>query len=174
MSDLTQSQYKTVPQIEIDQDDAGPTFSMKAEPHQLRHILGTESAPFASDTLLSLIGLEVAKSPKKPDEQRINAMIAAVAGIKPRNEVEAMLAVQMVGIHQASMGSMLAANGESMPAQGRERYLNQVVKLSRTFMAQMEALNRYRGKGQQKVTVEHVHVNEGGQAIVGAVSQGGE
>jgi hypothetical protein len=30
----------------------------------------------------------------------------------------------------------------------------------------------YRGKGQQKVTVEHVHVHSGGQAIVGAV-QGG-
>jgi hypothetical protein len=34
---------------------------------------------------------------------------------------------------------------------------------------QVEALQRYRGKGQQKVTVEHVHVHAGGQAIVGAV-----
>jgi hypothetical protein len=34
---------------------------------------------------------------------------------------------------------------------------------------QVEALHRYRGKGQQKVTVEHVHVNAGGQAIVGTV-----
>jgi len=33
----------------------------------------------------------------------------------------------------------------------------------------LEALQRYRGKGQQKVTVEHVHVNAGGQAIVGTV-----
>jgi hypothetical protein len=37
---------------------------------------------------------------------------------------------------------------------------------------QVEALQRYRGKGQQKVTVEHVHVNAGGQAIVGAVNSG--
>jgi hypothetical protein len=29
------------------------------------------------------------------------------------------------------------------------------------------------GKGQQKVTVEHVHVHEGGQAIVGNVEGGG-
>jgi hypothetical protein len=28
---------------------------------------------------------------------------------------------------------------------------------------------RHRGKGQQKVTVEHVHVHSGGQAIVGTV-----
>jgi hypothetical protein len=38
---------------------------------------------------------------------------------------------------------------------------------------QVEALNRHRGKGQQKVTVEHVHVHKGGQAIVGAVQGGG-
>ncbi len=36
----------------------------------------------------------------------------------------------------------------------------------------MEALNRHRGKGQQKMTVEHVHVYEGGQAVVGQVNQG--
>jgi hypothetical protein len=35
---------------------------------------------------------------------------------------------------------------------------------------QMEALNRYRSKGQQKITVEHVHINSGGQAIIGNVN----
>jgi hypothetical protein len=37
----------------------------------------------------------------------------------------------------------------------------------------LEALNRHRGKGQQKVTVEHVHVHQGGQAIVGSVTAAG-
>jgi hypothetical protein len=46
---------------------------------------------------------------------------------------------------------------------------NLAIKLLRTFTMQVEALHRYRGKGQQKVTVEHVHVNAGGQAIVGTV-----
>jgi hypothetical protein len=36
----------------------------------------------------------------------------------------------------------------------------------------LDALNRHRGKSQQKVTVEHVHVHSGGQAIVGAVGPG--
>jgi len=40
-------------------------------------------------------------------------------------------------------------------------------------MAQMEALKKYRTGGQQKMIVEHVHVNEGGQAIVGNVNPGG-
>ena len=43
---------------------------------------------------------------------------------------------------------------------------NSANKLARTYAMQMEALNRYRGKGQQKITVEHVSINSGGQAII--------
>ena len=43
-------------------------------------------------------------------------------------------------------------------------------KLARTFAVQLEALKRYRTGGEQRVTVQHVTVNEGGQAIVGAVT----
>jgi hypothetical protein len=42
------------------------------------------------------------------------------------------------------------------------------------FAAQIEALKRYRSRAEQTVRVEHVTVNEGGQAIVGNVSTGGE
>jgi hypothetical protein len=57
--------------------------------------------------------------------------------------------------------------------EGRRESLSQANKLSRTYAVLLEALNRHRGKGQQKVTVEHVHVHQGGQAIVGAVTPGG-
>jgi hypothetical protein len=55
----------------------------------------------------------------------------------------------------------------------RHGNLNSANKLSRTYSTLLEALNRHRGKGQQKVTVEHVHVHEGGQAIVGNVEAPG-
>src|SRR5262245_29779600 len=57
--------------------------------------------------------------------------------------------------------------------EGRRENLNQANKLSRTYSTLLETLNRHRGKGQQKVTVEHVHVHEGGQAIVGNVENPG-
>ena len=41
------------------------------------------------------------------------------------------------------------------------------------FLWVYSALNRHRGKGQQKVTVEHVHVHAGGQAVVGMVEARG-
>ena len=54
-----------------------------------------------------------------------------------------------------------------------EAYERAVTKLSRTYLAQMDALKKYRAKAQQTVRVERVTVNEGGQAIVGSVHAGG-
>jgi hypothetical protein len=57
--------------------------------------------------------------------------------------------------------------------EGRRENLNQANKLSRSYAVLVEALNHHRGKGQQKVTVEHVHVHSGGQAVVGVVEPEG-
>jgi hypothetical protein len=61
--------------------------------------------------------------------------------------------------------------GDQNPEARREN-LGHAGKLSRTFASLLEALNRHRGKGQQKVTVEH-HVHSGGQAVVGLVEPAG-
>ena len=105
------------------------------------------------------------------DQQGLNFMLAVVKGIQPRDQVEAMLAAQMAAVHRATMTfARRLANIESIPQQdSAERAFN---KLTRTFAAQMEALKRYRTGGEQKVTVQHVSVSEGGQAIVGNVTHG--
>ena len=102
-----------------------------------------------------------------------NSAIALLQGIGPQDEVEGMLAVQMVGIHNMAMTAMGRAMITDQTFEGRQAAVSQAAKLLRTFTAQMEALKKYRTGGQQKMTVEHVHVNEGGQAIVGTVNQGG-
>jgi hypothetical protein len=61
------------------------------------------------------------------------------------------------------------ANAENLVVQDCvERTLN---KLARTFTAQIQTLKHYRTGYEQKVTVQHVSVTDGGQAIVGNVSQ---
>jgi hypothetical protein len=109
---------------------------------------------------------------RKIDEGASNFLLSVVRGVQPRDELEAMLATQMGAIHQATMMMARRLNHvENLQQQdSAERALN---KLARTYATQMEALKRYRTGGQQKVTVEHVTVNEGGQAIVGAVAHGG-
>jgi hypothetical protein len=88
------------------------------------------------------------------------------------DETEGMLATQMVATHAASITTLRRLK-DSQTLLERDRYGSLAVKLLRAFAAQVEALQRYRGKGQQKVTVEYVHVHAGGQAIVGAVTPGG-
>ncbi len=109
---------------------------------------------------------------KDPDARTLNKAVAALAGIGPRDELEGMLAVQMIAVHHLAMECMKRAR-RSQPIEGMNYHINCATKLQRTFVAQVEALNRYRGKGQQKVTVEHVHINKGGRAIVGAVNREG-
>ena len=98
-------------------------------------------------------------------------MLAVIKDIKPNDQLEAMLAAQMAAVHLAIM--VLArrlASVKSLPEQdSAERATQQIDE--RTFTTQMEALKRYRTGGEQKVTVQHVTVGEGGQAIVGNVNQ---
>jgi hypothetical protein len=97
-------------------------------------------------------------------------MASVVKGVKPRDQVEAMLAAQMAAVHMTTMTfARRLAHVDNIPQQdSAERAFN---KLTRTFATQMEALKRYRTGGEQKVTVRHVSVSEGGQAIVGNVTQ---
>jgi hypothetical protein len=104
------------------------------------------------------------------DERGLNFMLSVIKDIEPRDQLEAMLAAQMAAVHVASMTfARRLAHVETIPQQdSAERALN---KLTRTFAAQMEALKRYRTGAEQKVTLQHVSVAEGGQAIVGNVTQ---
>jgi hypothetical protein len=100
-------------------------------------------------------------------------MLAVVKSVQPKNELESLLATQMAAVHVATMAMVcrLASSTNIKQQDSAERSLN---KLARTFAMQLETLKRYRTGGEQKVTVEHVHVHTGGQAIVGNVSTEGE
>ena len=78
----------------------------------------------------------------------------------------------MAAVHMATMtfARRLATVDNIAQQDSAERAFN---KLARTFTTQVAALKQYRTGGQQKMTVEHVHVHEGGQAIVGNVGGGG-
>jgi hypothetical protein len=106
------------------------------------------------------------------DNTALNFAVSLVQSVEPRNQLETMLALQMAAVHMASMRFMRKMNHtETIPQlETQERTVN---KLMRTFTSQMEALRKHRNGGNQKVVVEHVHVHEGGQAIVGNVTHGG-
>src|SRR5215213_10368212 len=132
-----------------------------------------------SDTFNNILANQVVKTlwlGNADEEERdklMSASLGALIGIAPKDELEGMLAAQMVAAHNAAMECYRRAMIPEQTHEGRKESLNQANKLSRTYTTLLVALNRHRGKGQQKVTVEHVHVHSGGQAIVGTVETGG-
>jgi hypothetical protein len=117
--------------------------------------------------------LWITNSDKEQRDKQFRATVSALVGIGPKDELEGMIAAQLVASHNAAMECYRRAMIGEQTFEGRRESLSQANKLSRTYATLLEALNRHRGKGQQKVTVEHVHVHSGGQAIVGAVEQPG-
>jgi hypothetical protein len=98
-------------------------------------------------------------------------MLSIVKDIAPRDAVERMLAVQMATTHVATIRSArwLANSNNIDQVQAHYTGYN---KLTRSFAAQVEALRKHRTGGKQTVTVQHVNVGDGGQAIVGNVEHG--
>jgi hypothetical protein len=99
--------------------------------------------------------------------------VDALIGAKPQNELEGMLVSQMIACHAASLECHRRAMLPEQAIEARQLNLSAATKLSRTYAALLEALNRHRGKGRQVIRIERVTVEAGGQAIVGAVTQGG-
>ena len=109
------------------------------------------------------------------DQQKmLDNTLVGISDIKPKDTIEAMLAAQILAIHNATMRNLTRANGLLSSRSYKEielgsKAFNVANKLARTYTMQMEALQRYRGKGQQKMVIEHVNVNSGGQAVIGNV-----
>ena len=132
--------------------------------------LGTASVSFLNGLMTQLAN--VGCQGQEAQAGDINFMLAMVEGVGPRDQTEAMLAAQMAAIHNATMtAAQRLAHTETIPQQGCS--VDMLNKLGRTFAAQVEALKRYRSSGEQNIKVQHVTVNEGGQAIVGNVQAGG-
>jgi hypothetical protein len=117
--------------------------------------------------------LWVAHADKETQTKQFAAAALAMIGAKPADELEGMLGAQMVAAHSAAMECYRRAMLPDQTFAGREANLRHAAKLSRVCADLMLALDKHQGKGQQRVTVEHVHVHKGGQAIVGTVQAGG-
>jgi hypothetical protein len=111
-----------------------------------------------------------ARGRDKFDTADMHFTLGVIEGKKPTDELEMMQLTQMSAIHSA----LMKASGDLARAETvfeREYLTRAVNQLARTYTAQLEAFNRYRGGTEQKVTVQNVSVADGGQAIVGPVTQ---
>jgi hypothetical protein len=103
------------------------------------------------------------------DGQDVAALAGLSFGIGPKDELEGMIGAQLLAAHNAAMECYRRSTVGGQTFEGRGENLNQANKLSRTYVMLLDALDRHRGKRQQKLAVEHLHLHVGAQAVVGAV-----
>jgi hypothetical protein len=160
-------------------DDEATQFSHRVDPDLLAHIdrNQTERAKF----LRKLSGthdpifahglweqLEKASfSNGKFSEATLRFLASIVAGVEPRDHLEAMSATQIALIQKAIFDQSFKL---ALSPDDDTEILSNIDRLTRTSMKQRDAFERHRSKPAQQV-VQHVMVTQGGQAIVGPVHQ---
>jgi hypothetical protein len=171
-------QAPPAPKFKVDYDPRNATSVILAADHAepsmtsvlLADALSTGDLAFADGLLDQLAN--VARAGKQLTARELNSVLAYVHGIAPRDPTEALLAAQMVAIHNATMMAARKLNHVETIIQ-QDSVASMLTKLARTFAMQIEALKRYRATGVQSVRVTHQHVNvTADQAVVG-VNQGG-
>lgn len=141
---------------------------------QLHEAFGTRSRSLVKVFLDQLKGLvatnwasEGETNDWKPNETELNAVLALVADIKPKNATEAALAAQMVAVHLVTMN--LARDAFNHGSMVMEKSASLMGKLARTYTMQLETLRLLRGGKKptirQAITVKrethyHQHVHD--------------
>jgi hypothetical protein len=150
------------PRFAVDRQDGGQVQMMPAGVHadaaaaRVMNAFGITSVDLAERLTAQIMNTTHLRSSNEPiAEGTLNAALAAVTGIAPRDEAEAMLVAQMVGVHWLAMDLLRKANDRPLLNDAG----NLAVKLLRTYTTQLDALKRYRSAGEQRVVVQHQHVN---------------
>jgi len=154
--------------------------------YRLADAFGTRSRQFVYSMLNGLgkatedHSLDCDFSPGSPNQLKFNAALAVIDGVRPQDEIEAMLAAHMavtnivlLELVARTRGSIAGHRYEGDGIKRLDVLGNLTNKFMRTYTMQVEALTRKRRKGEQNIKVKHVHVYAGGQAIVGNVSHRG-
>ncbi|WP_273143995.1 hypothetical protein [Oceanicaulis alexandrii] len=134
-------------------------------------LFGTGSPDFQRTLLRQVHSSLWLPSSQTPDQRKaaIRAALWALKEIVPSDAAEGLLAAQMVATHNGAMECFRRAMAEGQTFEGRDVNLKHAQRLSKTYLDQLAALDKHRGRGQQTITVKRVNVEAGGQAIVGSV-----
>jgi hypothetical protein len=141
--------------------------SMERFEKAFKQATGTDDANFAMAILW-----HVSKGlPDSTFHQRFTCMASLLPTVRPQDETEALLAGQFLALQASAMEYLRQGHFQDR-LDHTERYTNLATKLFNAATQTMQALTKYRAKGQQTVQVIHVH-NEGQAIVAQNLSSGG-
>jgi hypothetical protein len=135
---------------------------------RLNKALGTTSSDFVNASLFQI--QSACRSPLGGiSELAMNAALAMIEAAAPKDEIEGALAIQMACTHAAAMAVLANVDARLGTERRVAAFGSTAARLMKAFAMQVEVFRRLRSGGQQYVRVEHIHVNDGGQAVIGNV-----
>jgi len=156
--------------VKFTQGENGHSFTLENANNEVRkayyQAFGSDDSDIAYGLATTLTNIAHFHGEKYLSPEEMNSAFTFLQKMNPQDPIESMLLIQMYGNHFLSTKCLYRANLSNQTFQGATENINRATKLSRTFMAQMEALKKYRNKDGQKIKVEHVNVNKGGKAVI--------
>jgi hypothetical protein len=131
---------------------------------------GTDNDLAGAQLLAQAVILHPYLNMEKNDDECFDSSVAILHGIGPRDQIEGLLAVQMLAVHFIAMKQLEKAADDTRSTELRESSMASANRLLRTFALQLDALNRHRGKADHQMIVGSLNISDGSQAIVGPVS----
>ena len=123
--------------------------------------------------LINLIRSQANDDPTASFDSAFNKSITLIAASDPKNQLELMLATQLAMTHITLGKSAQLLDQNYKEVKTINSLGNLYTKLSRLGIDQINTLERIKGKGQQKIIVEKVNIEAGGQAAIGVYEGGG-
>lgn len=150
-------------------DDAGQD-AMDSWRQQLCQAVGIPDLPLVAHVLEQTI--KVVPSGSGTSGVDADAVLAALCELNGLFGQVLLLKAQMVACHHHAMTLMAKATRTASDMATHE-HLKLATKLMGAYAGHMSLLDKLLKGGNQTMTVRHVHVHDGGQAIVGCVRGGG-
>ncbi len=130
----------------------------------LQDLTGTKDKELAEEIFLRAVD---AMPRRNKNDHTINSTLQALADNTPKDSTEAKLHMQSTVLYAQGMHQLKRAE-ISTRVDHSESHIRNAIKLLRLHNETIEALTKYRKGGDQRIVVQHVQVNNGGQAIVGS------
>jgi hypothetical protein len=150
----------------------GPTALLPVS-ERFNTVIGCKTDEVGLTLLAQIVKLEaddLACASDERTEELLMKATAMLAELEPATATESMLAAQMIGAQRMVMKFLERSMLPGQTTAAIDANINRAAKLMRIFNEQVETMAKLKGKsGQQRVVVEHVNVEPGGQAIVGTV-----
>lgn len=149
-------------------------------PPMLAHgeVVNQDAPPAIRDTLANPDGPALDASRARADLLLMESLdvsglaLDAANSMEAGNSLEKMLAHQLALAHASSFKLADQAMNQRDTVE-QVRLMNAAARMMGTFQQGMLTLQRLRSGGNQTMTVQHVHIGEGAQAVIGNVQAGG-